>query len=389
MKCDLKCVLKKILPPPINVFNREVNGIKAAMLKQTNVLKSAIAVQNEDVKRELANQNKNIGDLLADQKLSVTDSMAGQIEILNKQVCEQNKHFEQLLSDRNREMKESIAEYNEKFKILLYEQRMYYENVLNEQKTMFLKQLEMQNEQLRQEVCKGIEDIKQKTIDGQRFASEAVWAQVFKDTILDSSWLKDKTFSPGRWAAGYPYLYALYRVLNEAKPKRILELGLGQTTRMISQYAAANPDVKHFVVENDSSWIEFFKSGYEKLDNTEIVQLDLEMVQYKNVDGVRTYKGFAERFAGRQFDLICVDAPWAGDMLYYARIDILSIIPTCLDNDFVIIVDDYDRKTEQETVAAIIKCLESNDIDYKRGIYRGKKDTALICAMHKSFLASM
>lgn len=67
---------------------------------------------------------------------------------------------------------------------------------------------------------------------------EILWANAFHDTIIDSEWLKSKTFSPGRWGVGYQYLYVLYRVLNEIKPRNILELGMGQTTRMIGQYAA-------------------------------------------------------------------------------------------------------------------------------------------------------
>ena len=82
---------------------------------------------------------------------------------------------------------------------------------------------------------KTAEDTLLKDLKGRQ--SEVLWGEIFRDTIVNSIWLKDKSFSPGRWAAGYPFLYALYRVLDEARPKRILELGLGQTTRMIGQYA--------------------------------------------------------------------------------------------------------------------------------------------------------
>ena len=69
-----------------------------------------------------------------------------------------------------------------------------------------------------------------------RVNNEILWAEIFNSTIQDSLWFKDKSLSPGRWAAGYPFLYALYRTLNEKHPLNILELGMGQTTKLISQY---------------------------------------------------------------------------------------------------------------------------------------------------------
>ena len=68
-----------------------------------------------------------------------------------------------------------------------------------------------------------LKNISLQTSQIKKQTSEAVWAHIFHDTIVESTWLKDKTFSPGRWAVGYPYLYVMYRILNEVHPKRILE----------------------------------------------------------------------------------------------------------------------------------------------------------------------
>ena len=45
-------------------------------------------------------------------------------------------------------------------------------------------------------------------------AREILWAQIFNNTISSSAWLKDASFSPGRAAVGYPFLYACYRILD-------------------------------------------------------------------------------------------------------------------------------------------------------------------------------
>ena len=107
--------------------------------------------------------------------------------------------------------------------------------------------------------------------------NEIMWACIFNNAIDTETWLKNKSFYPGRWAIGYPVLYVLYRILNEVKPKSILELGLGQSTKMITQYAAAYEDVKHYVVEHDDEWIHFFERDTAVSANTEIVKLDREM----------------------------------------------------------------------------------------------------------------
>lgn len=223
----------------------------------------------------------------------------------------------------------------------------------------------------------------------ERISSEAVWAEIFNNTITDSTWLKNKTFSPGRWAAGYQMLYVMYRVLNEMRPQSILELGLGQTTRMIAQYAAEHKDVRHTVVEHDSNWIEFFKNSYNIPCNTSIVQLDREFVPYKEAETVRVFKDFSRTFGNEKFDFILVDAPLGGDMKEYARIDVLSIIPECLCSNFAILLDDSDRIGEHRTLAEIERVLRENNIEYVRGNYCGNKDSVILCSASNNFLATL
>lgn len=220
-------------------------------------------------------------------------------------------------------------------------------------------------------------------------ASESVWAQIFQNATYKSSWLKDKTFYPGRWAIGYPAMYVLYRVLNEAKPKAILELGLGQSTRIIAQYASDMPDVEHTVVENNQSWIDFFSADFPLSASTRIQKLDWVFKPYKEVEKMRVFDGFKETFSGKTFDLIFIDAPLGGDMKVYSRVDVLSILPDCLEKDFVIILDDYNRSGEQGTIREIRACLDANKIPYKAHAYAGEKTVYLICSASYGWFASM
>ena len=86
---------------------------------------------------------------------------------------------------------------------------------------------------------------------------------------------------------------------------RILEIGLGQSTKMIGAYIKSKVEAgelcKHYVVEHDFSWINFFKNMHQLSSGTEIVQLDLLKAPI-NEEGieptyVNLYKGFKEKFA--------------------------------------------------------------------------------------------
>lgn len=217
---------------------------------------------------------------------------------------------------------------------------------------------------------------------------EILYAEIFNSTTQKSDWFQDKILSPGHWAVGYQYLYPMYRTLNQTKPKRILEFGLGQSTKMISQYAQYY-DAEHIIIEHDEKWAEFFQNDFPMPENSKVEICELTFVPYKKAESVRVYKDIKDKVGGKKFDIVSIDAPMGSDMTQYARIDILEILPDCLSENFVILFDDCNRSGEQNTLHEIEKCLKENKIAYKKGIYRGIKDTVLICAEHLRFLTTM
>lgn len=228
----------------------------------------------------------------------------------------------------------------------------------------------------------------------RRGVNELIWAEIFNNTIAGSTWFLDKACSPGRWGVGYPGLYVIYRILNNVKPKSILELGLGQSTRLISQYVECfNKDnikkIRHSVVEHDENWIKFFLREFELSNESKIIQLDREIIPYKKAKEVRVFKGFKETFKNQKFDFIFIDAPLGGDMKTYSRIDILSILPECLETDWIILIDDYNRVGEKNTLEEIELILKRNNINYYKNVYSGEKDCIIICSSNLSFLTSM
>lgn len=92
---------------------------------------------------------------------------------------------------------------------------------------------------------------------------------------------------------------------------------------------------------------------------------------------------------GKKFDFISVDAPLGVNAKIYARIDVLEILPECLEENFVIVIDDYNRKGEKNTVNEIEGILKEHNISYCKEIYYGEKECMVISSEKLKFICSM
>jgi len=219
---------------------------------------------------------------------------------------------------------------------------------------------------------------------------EIIFAESLRSATNGCTWLEGASFSPGRWAVGYQYLYVLFHALNEMNPKRILDLGLGQTTNMISRYALSHEGVAHDVVEHDENWIRFYSTEQGISDSTNIIKLDLTMEEREGCTApIRVYDGFHEAIGNKQYDLISIDAPFGGDMNELARIDVLKMMPAILADSFVVMLDDYNRVGEQHTAQLMRETLDAAGIDYCEGTYQGTKRMVVFTSPDNSFLTSL
>ena len=223
---------------------------------------------------------------------------------------------------------------------------------------------------------------------------EIIYSQIFHDTIKGSEWLpEDFPFSPGREAFGYPALYVLYRILNEFRPVDILETGLGQSTKMISMYSRHKRDCRHCIVEHDGEWIGFFRNHFQMPETTEIMQLpimdaDIDLGE-EGKSNVTTYSGFSRALEGRKFDFMCIDGPYGFRSPVYSRIDLIGILPGCLKERFVILLDDCHRQGELNTLNMMASKLNDEGIECSCCVYNGEKGTGLLVSKGLSFLCSM
>mgnify|MGYP000861687088 CR=1 FL=1 len=219
-----------------------------------------------------------------------------------------------------------------------------------------------------------------------RFQQEQLKAIVFNNAISGSQWLIHKNFTPGGWAADYAFLYTLYRVLNDMKPGKIIEFGLGQTSKMIHQYAKSHNDINAITYEHNPEWVVFFYKSFEGGYSINIRYLQLHTIEYKSVKTL-SYKDFENEVGNQKFNLIVVDAPFESE--HYSRSQVIKMVPNCLENSFCILIDDYNRPGEKETAHEICNILDLNKIKYNSAIYSGIKDHFLICSDDYYFLTSL
>ncbi len=218
---------------------------------------------------------------------------------------------------------------------------------------------------------------------------EILWANIFHDTIKSSTWLHGVPLSPGRWAVGYPYLYVLYRVLNELRPKSILDIGLGTSTDMISAYAAHVPEARHVTVEASAEWIAFYKKNRSLSPRTEIMRLPYCRRAFCGME-TRQFEGFEDALRGQKFDVISVDAPsneLKADKI--GRVDLIHLIPECLAEQFVILCDDSHTACYRRAAKLLTDTLRRHGIDHKLATYSGDKQFTLVVSKDLGFLCSL
>ncbi len=217
-----------------------------------------------------------------------------------------------------------------------------------------------------------------------RINNELKYAFVFNDTIRDSEWLCDSKFSLVNSAANYSFAYMLYRILDESRPKNILEFGLGQTSKITSQYANFFDDVKLSIIEGDEVWIEKFSQNMNLTDNICIHHCDLEQFDFKGTENLR-FKDIPNVVGDDKFDLIIIDGPLGyiptddGDVfMEYPRSNVFDLIENNLNDDFIIVMDDCHREGELRTMNHVEELLTDKNIEYYSCSSVGLKEQYLL-----------
>lgn len=198
-------------------------------------------------------------------------------------------------------------------------------------------------------------------------------------------------------AAGNPSLQLLhFKVLRLCRPQQILELGSGQTTKLLSCYQSQNPSAYALTLEQDEKWIKQIRSHVAH----DCRHIQLEPKEFTCAGTglhlkTHWYKDFPELHQ-RKFDYVLVDGPdhggWATqgtEHVDYARCGILQHMPGLLAPSFIIVFDDAERYGEAMTINALDAILRANSITFVRFGRCGMKTQVALCSPDFAFLRSV
>jgi hypothetical protein len=215
---------------------------------------------------------------------------------------------------------------------------------------------------------------------------ELEWAHIYHDSIRGKTWLEELPLNIGRWAGSYSFFYVLNRVLSDYKPKSILDLGLGESSKFISSYLENDLiDSRHIIAEQSKEWIEEFKVRFALTNRSTVVFCPLAESVVKG-HKINSYGNFNERIKGK-FDLYIIDGPFGSPR--YSRYDIISKIEEFdINDEFIILFDDTDRVGERDTFYDAVRILKDKKIEIFTSDYVGNKTVTVLATKKYRFAIS-
>jgi hypothetical protein len=191
-------------------------------------------------------------------------------------------------------------------------------------------------------------------------------------------------------AAGNPsLLLLLMKCLRFCQPSKILELGSGQTTKLLAYYYRDNPNTYVLTLEHNKYWSDIFVpyiTHNEKYHDYRFSPLKDINFKSPGTDTKIQTKWFdiGNEIKLHKFNLILVDGPNMANT--YSRSGFLQYLPDILDEKFIIIFDDAERYGEIMTINLLKALFNYSKIDFVCFEVNGIKRQLVFCSNHYKFL---
>ena len=226
---------------------------------------------------------------------------------------------------------------------------------------------------------------RQKKIIAQN--EELLWASIFHDSIKGKKGIENLDINIGRWAGSYSFFYVLNRILNDYQPKKIIEFGLGESSKFISTYLDNYLwNSEHLIIEQDDNWKILFENKFNLCTRSSVIVLPLIKKKYKGFE----YNGYEqiENTVDSKFDLYIIDGPFGSPN--YSRFDVYRLAEKLtVEDDFIILIDDYDRIGEKETTEELLSMFKAKNIPVYTAIYKGLKSVKVIGTDKYKYIKSL
>jgi hypothetical protein len=200
-------------------------------------------------------------------------------------------------------------------------------------------------------------------------------------------------------AAASPTLeLAIVKILALCSPDSVLELGSGQSTKVLTQYARSHPEAQVLTIEEDEAWHRRLSSTLDAPANHryETRQLERREVTLPNKRGtVETtwYSDGESLLDGRRFQLVIVDGPTnsrrGDEFVRYSRSGFIPLLPSILAGSFAVVIDDTDNFGYVMTAQAMEQAIAATGRRVHCFHVHGVKSQTILCSPDWLFLRSV
>lgn len=179
-------------------------------------------------------------------------------------------------------------------------------------------------------------------------------------------------FYPVAGAASYSLFYLLIRIAKELPIKSVLELGAGETTRLLQ--ALANHGVltaKCITLEHNREWAaRVSQSVSHEIITTRLVERTMDGIIYQGYD-------FSPLNLPNDIELLVIDGPPAStESNTFDRLGAVDLVEMVSPHDFILILDDTHRSGEMLLVEKIEDALRRRRSSFSKGqIITSKRQT--------------
>ncbi|OOV18376.1 hypothetical protein [Flavobacterium sp. LM4] len=216
---------------------------------------------------------------------------------------------------------------------------------------------------------------------------EVLWANIYHDSIRGKEYLEKLSLNIGRWAGNYPFFYLLNRIMHDAKPERILEFGLGESSKFISVCLENNLKRGiHQIIEQSDEWNSDFNSKFKLSSFSDVAVCPIKQ---KTINGfeVNCYD-LLENHIHEKYDLYLIDGPFGSPR--FSRYDVIMLAEKLTASDeFIMIVDDSNRQGEKDTINELCKLFKNKNIKIYQQVFHGEKQTWIVTTQKYRFLTSI
>jgi hypothetical protein len=212
--------------------------------------------------------------------------------------------------------------------------------------------------------------LRQKLWKKQRMLKEVIWLQRLQLRLLSKTSIID--IKVGGWSLGPAGTFLLTEVLGTKRNLKVLEFGLGESTKLIGTYG----DVKeHLVLEHNIDWVNQWKNTRENTPND-----SPEIIVTPMLSDSRGSKYDLQHLEiGDDFNFYLIDGPFGAKR--NSRNNIVDIIKGWDEHkDFIIFIDDIHRIGELQTFIKVKRKLKEKGISFRSKKFFDRKAIGVICS---------